>query len=148
MRTSIYDFIESDEQKAALRRVLDWWREDCGWSKDLPKRAPKIIGDGDGALNGFEVTSVTPPPSSLEPRYNALGQSCGLNSKGKKAKHGYRPAKTCADCPVPIERGKRCVACNKLARYKRHNVKRVEDRKAARLAIVDGAVVEIAEVAL
>ena len=91
---------------------------------------------------------MTPRPSSLEPRYNALGQSCGLNSKGKRAKLSYRPAKTCADCPVPIERGKRCPACNKLARYKRHNIKRVEDRKTARLAIVNGAVVEIAEVTL
>jgi len=153
LRAHAREFIETEEQQKALRRVLDWWKQDSAWGMGMKVKAPEPP-TGPGANDPQEL-SVTPIPSSKQPRYNALGVCYGLNAKAKRTagRPFLNPEKAdpcigfvdedgqhdCGKSTQRRENAKRCAVCRVKARLAAQRVRRA----GARLAVVDGAVMEI-----
>lgn len=113
MRTSIYDFIETDEQREARLSVRAFH---FGRYREDPPEPVLPAPD----LSDPEELPVTPAPASRGPRY-----------RGSEAHK-------CLDCPTPTSlHSKRCPVCRV-----KDKLMRERDRKArVRLAIAGAAVV-------
>jgi hypothetical protein len=73
---SKYEFRETHEQAAARKRVLRWWRKDCGWGRGKPVVAAPPVAEkreGPGPLDPGELHAhgCEPSPSSKMPRYRS-----------------------------------------------------------------------------
>ncbi len=105
--------IETDEEREARRDVLDWWRRDCGWGKDLQR----------------PVKSTNPGP--LDPQEPSCGRAPASEAPG------YREAHTCLDCPTQISLGKRCPVCGRKDKLLRERERKARLRLAIAAAVVE-----------
>jgi hypothetical protein len=108
---SKYEFHETREQEAARKRVLKWWRKDCGWGRGEPVVAAPPTPekrDGPGPLDPGELHAhgCEPSPSSKMPRYRSPGRppSEGPILSRYQINKNYRERQKQIPCHAVIEK--------------------------------------------